>query len=311
MTTTIHRSNHCRIVPFAAIMILSVISQIAAAKDYKSFDEAMADAQKAIDVKNYLGSEEPLEAAIELADDDRQRIEAYRKLIDAYKLHPQIDDVRKACEFIMDHSTSAPERFIYRDNLLDFIEDKKKGDELIGHFDQRLKANADDRTALLVLSKAYAQLKDDSQQSANLTERLQKVIEASGAEVDTLSYAELAMLYVNAKQYRKGAELYEKIAPQNETMAPWNWKEAAAAWLKAGEREKALQAAVNSTKAGPETRPGLMQYYWNSSLGDIYLELDNPTLAIPHYEKALETAKLKRYIDATKAKLEKAREKAK
>lgn len=311
MTTTVQRSKYLKIVPFAAILLLSVISQIATAKDYKSFDEAMAAAQKAIDAKNYLGSEEPLESALELADDDLQRIDAYRKLIDAYKLHPQIDDVLKACEFIMDHSKSAPEQFIYRDKLLDFVEDKKKTDELIGHFKQRLKSDANDRIALLVLSEAYAQLKDDSQQSAELTERLEKAIEASGEEVDILTYAQLATLYVNAEKYQKGAQLFEKIAPQNETLAPWHWKEAAAAWLKAGDKERALQAAMNSTKAGPETRPGLLQYYWSSSLGDIYLELDNPALAIPHYEQALETARLKRYVDSTKAKLEKAREKAK
>jgi tetratricopeptide (TPR) repeat protein len=288
-----------------------MISQIATAKDYQSYDEAMADAQKAIEAKNYLGSEEPLEAAFELAEDDRQRIEAYRKLIDAYELHPQIDDMRKACEFIMDHSTSAPERFIYRNNLLDFVEKKKKADDLISHFKERLKSDENDRTALLVLSEAYARLKDDSEQSANLTERLEQVIDSSGEEADVLTYAQLATQYINAKKYQKGAELYEKIAPLDETMAPWNWKEAAAAWLKAGEKEKALQAALNSTKAGPESRPGLLPYYWNSALGDIFLELDNSTLAISHYEKALESTKIKRYVDSTKQKLEKAREKAK
>lgn len=311
MSSTVQRSNFSKSVSWAAFLVLTAMSHIAVSKEYQSFDEAMQEAQKAIDVKNYLGSEEPLEAAVKLAENDSQRIEAYRKLIDAYELHPTIDDTLQACEFIMDHSTSAPERFLYRNELLEFVEKKKKADTLVEHFEQRLKADANDFTALLVLSKAYAQLKDDPEQSANLTERLEKVISDSGEEVDVITSGELAMLYVDVKNYQKGAELYEQIAPRNETLAPWHWKEAAAAWLKAGEKEKALQAALNSTKAGPETRPGLMQYFWNKSLADIYLDLENPTLAIPHYEKALETAKIKRYIDQTKEKLEEAREKAK
>lgn len=330
MSSTIHRAKYSAIDPcntvrnrvpthvanplvrfgIVAGCLLAAVAQVATAEDYKSFDEAMAAAKKALATKNYLGSEEPLEAAVKLADDDAKRIEAYRLLIDAYKLHPEIDDVLKACEFIVDHTKNSAERFIFRDKLLDFVEEREKADDLIGHFEKRLKTDENDRTALIMLSNAYAQLKEDPEKSVELTERLEKVIDSADEKGDVVTYSELAKQYVNSKKYRKGAELYEKIAPQDKEKEPWHWKEAALAWLKAGEKEKALQAAMNSTKAGPETRP-LLPYYWNSELGDVYLELGNPMLAISHYEKALKATRIKRYLDITNKKLKEAREQAK
>lgn len=292
-------------------LLLAAVSQLAVAKDYKSYDDAMADAQKALNEKNYLASQEPLEAAVELADSDTKRVKCYRMLFDAYKLHPEIENMLNACEFILDHSSSVPEKAITRSSLLTFVRERGKSDELIEHFQKRLEKDEKDRTALFVLSEAYSQLKRDPEQSVPYFERLAEVIESSGEEVDVLTYAQLATLYVRSKKYQEGAKLFEKIAPQDESMAAWHWKEAAAAWLKAGEKDKSLAAAMNATKVGPENRAEMLNYFWNNTLGDIYLELDNPKLAVPHYENALKATKIKGYLKTTQENLEKAKEKAK
>jgi tetratricopeptide (TPR) repeat protein len=211
----------------------------------------------------------------------------------------------------MDHSTSAPEKSLTRSALLTFVGEREKADDMIAHFEKRLEKNEKDRTALFVLSEAYARLKRDPQKSVNYIERLAKVIEDSGETVDVITYAQLASLYVKSKKYQQGAELFEKIAPDDESMAPWHWKEAAATWLKAGDKEKALAAAMNSTKVGPESRADFLNYSWNNTLGDIYLELDKPKLAIPHYENALKATKSKAYLKTTQENLDKAKAKAK
>lgn len=321
MPSTVYRSKssadvtcsgaRLRLSSIIAGLLLVTVSQLASAKDYQSYDEAMADAKKALDDKNYLASEDPLEAAVELAADDGKRVRVYRMLFEAYKLHPEIDKMLNACEFIMDHSTSSPEKSLTRSALLTFVRERGKADDLIAHFEKRLEKDEQDRTSLFVLSEAYSQLKRDPEKSVTYIERLAKVIEDSGEKVDVITYAQLASLYVKSKNYQQGAELYEKIAPQDEQMAPWHWKEAAAAWLKAGEKEKALAAAMKSTKLGPESRAELLNYFWNNTLGDIYLELDNPKLAVPHYENALKATKIKGYLKTTQENLDKAKEKAK
>lgn len=321
MPSTVHRSKslvfgtcstfRLRFSLVVAGLLLATISQPVSAKDYKSYDEALADGQKALNEKNFLASEDPLEAAVELAEDDGKRVRVYRMLFDAYRLHPEIDKMVNACEFIMDHSTSAPEKSLTRLALLTFVKERGKADDMIAHFEKRLEKDDKDRTSLFVLSEAYAQLKRDPAKSVGYVERLAKAIEDSGEEVDVITNAQLASLYVKSKKYQQGAELFEKIAPEDEKLAPWHWKEAAAAWLQAGDKDKALAAAMNSTKVGPESRAESLNYYWNNTLGDIYLELDNPKLAIPHYENALKSTKIKGYLKTTQENLDKAKAKAK
>lgn len=290
---------------------LSSGTEFAIGDDYKTYDDAMAAGAKALKAQNYLAAEEPLEAAVDLAKDDFTRIKVYRMLFPSYRLQPEITKMLNACEFILDHSQSSPEKSIIRRELLNFVKQRGKTDSLIEHFDKRLSQDENDRTALFVLSEAYDVLKKDPEKGAAYTERFTKVVEADGEEVDVLTYAKLAAQYVSSKKYQQGAELYEKIAPKEETMTAWHWKEAAAAWLKADEKEKALAAAQNSTKHGPESRSQLLTYYWNDQLGDVYLDLENPALAIPHYEAALKSTNIAGYIKSTEESLEKARELAK
>ena len=77
--------------------------------------------------------------------------------------------------------------------------------------------------------------------------------------------------YVKAKKYKEMPELYEQIAPLDETLAAWHWKEAAAAWLLLGQKDKALAAAKKSAESPPEQRSELLAHFLHRNLADVFL----------------------------------------
>ncbi|MEO1999580.1 MAG: hypothetical protein ABGZ17_30415 [Planctomycetaceae bacterium] len=85
---------------------------------------------------------------------------------------------------------------------------------------------------------------------------------------------------------------FEKMAARDNAMSAWYWKEAARVWLQLKQTDKALAAARKSDDAPPETRSRLLTHFWHRHLGDIYLEVGEPQLAIPHYEAALKSTEI-------------------
>jgi tetratricopeptide (TPR) repeat protein len=91
---------------------------------------------------------------------------------------------------------------------------------------------------------------------------------------------------------RMSAVIFEKMAVRNSELSAWYWKEAATKWLQLKQTDKALAAARNADKAPLETRSPRMTHIWHRQLGDIYLKLGEPLLAIPHFEAALKSTEI-------------------
>jgi tetratricopeptide (TPR) repeat protein len=153
-------------------------------------------------------------------------------------------------------------------------------------------------------------LKNDPLRAADLIERLAKIDQKPGQPVNVLQTANLAQQYVRAKKFKEGAELYQQIAPLDEKLAAWHWKEAASAWLKAGEHKKALAAAKQSDASPPEARNDQLAHFWHRGLADVFLAAGEPKIAILHYEKAIQKTNIQGYIDDCKKSLAEAKAKA-
>ena len=278
--------------------------------EFQSADEAFGVGAAYYNSKNYAKSREPFEAALKLAPDDAFRLKVYKALIPSYRLLSEADKMYTATEYVLEHGTQAAEKSLLTRSLLSFIFERGKTDEAVKRYEEQLKKDPKNRTALTVLSQIYTEIKRDPQKGGELVERLAALDKEENKPLDVRQAAQLAMQYVRAKKFKEGAELYEKIAPLDEKLAAWHWKEAADAWVKAGDKPRALEAAKKSAASRGETRSDQLTYFWHRGLGDAFLDAGDAASAIPHLEKALELTDIDGYLKATRERLEEARTKA-
>lgn len=263
---------------------------------YTNADEAYSIGAVLYNARNFAGSQEPFEAALRLAPDDKYRIKVYRALLGAYRQLPEIDKFVEAVDFIITKSDSVAERSLARTDLLSFVHQRGKTNDLAKRYEAVLAKDDKNVTALYVLSELYADLKLDAKRSAELLERLAKLTAAEGEPLNVAASAKLAQQYVKQGKYKEGAALFEKIAPLDTGLAAWHWKEAAQAWIKAKDKTKALAAAKASVAAGPEKRGELLLHFWHRALGQVFVEVGEPGMAIEHFEAAIANTKIDGYI---------------
>lgn len=282
------------------------------AKDgkYTNADEAFSVGAAFHNARNYAASQEPFESALKLAPDDKYRVKVYRALLGAYRQLPEIDKFVEAADYIITKSADVNERSIIRTDLLSFVHQRGKTNDLAQRYETVLKKDDKNITALYILSELYADLKRDPARSAALLEQLAKVAAADGETLNVTSSAKLAQQYVKQGKFKEGATLFEKIAPLDTKLAAWHWKEAAQAWVKAKDKPKALAAAKAAVETGPETRGDLLLHFWHRALGQVFLETGEPTLAIEHLEAAIKSTAIEGYIKDCQKELTTAKEQA-
>jgi hypothetical protein len=289
-------------------IIFSALATGSAAQDgkYKTYKEAAAAGAKAVRSGDLAAAREPLEAAAKLAATDAEKLEAHRALLVPYRELPDIEPMQRAAEFVIAQSAQVAERSLTRSALLSFVQKRGKMDAAVAGYEARLDKDQADLTALYVLAEAYATYKNDAAKAADRGTRLAAAEKKAGRAEDTAELSRLAAQLVKAEKPKDGAELFEKVAPSDPKTEAWYLKEAAAAWLKAGEKAKAVAAGKKSAAAAPEARSAQLTYFWRRGLGDVFLDAGEPKEAIPQYERALEATKAEGYIKDTKAKLAKA-----
>jgi tetratricopeptide (TPR) repeat protein len=298
---------------FPALLVVGQVvwaSGAQAESKYKNYQEAFSAGAKAYNARKFAEAEEPFEAALELTKDTGEKLKIYRALMSSYRLDKEIDQMTTAVEFIISNSKSAAEQSLTRRSFMSFIHERGRTDDVVKRYEERLKTEPKNRTALYLLSEIYAELTKEPNKSAELVERLAALDKESGKPADVGQQAQLAQQYVKAKKFKDGAELYESIAPLDESLAAWHLKEAADAWLKAGDNKKALAAANKSEESKPEARSEQLTYFWHKGLADTFLKAGDAKSAIPHYEQAIEKTKIEGYLKDCQAKLAEAKMKA-
>lgn len=277
---------------------------------YASAEEAYRVGTAFLIAKETARSQAPLEAALRMARDDDYKLKVYRALLPVYTIAEDWTLKATALEFIIAHGPQPAERSLARTELLGFLRQRGKTADAAKRYEGRLKDAPDDAATLYILCEFYGRLVDDPQRAVVMLERYARVQEAQADGLSVADAADLAAQYVKAKKYQQGAELFEKTAGRDESLAAWHYKEAAAAWMKANDKPKALAAAKKSEAAPAERRSDLLQYFWHRNLADVFLDAGDPVAAIPHYETAIGLTKIDGYRKDSEQKLMDARRKA-
>lgn len=282
--------------------------------------------------RNYAATREPFEAALKLSKDDPEmQLKIYQALLPAYRLIPEFEPFQTAAEYVLAHHEQDAVRSLTRRSYLAFAFQRGQIENLVKRYEKQLKQDSDDYMAVYLLSEIYsngAGLPPSVKESKRAIELIQKLAslevarrESSGEAAKEMSPLEkqklqreqskLAAQYVRVKEYKKAAEIYEEIAPLDETTHAWNLKEAASAWLKSGSKENSLRVALAADEAPAEARNDQLTHFFHRNLADIFMALDQPKKAIPHYEIAIQKTTIEGYLKDTKASLAEAIEKSK
>ncbi len=277
---------------------------------YASAEEAYRLGTGFLYAQESAKAQEPLEAALRMARDDEYKAKVYRALLPAYTIAAEWTLKATALEFIIAHSERAAERSLARSELLSFLRQRGKTADAAKRYEAKLKENADDVGTLYILCEFYGRLVDDPQRAVVMLERYARIKEQDEEGFSVSDAADLAAQYVKAKQQAKGAELFEKTAARDDSLAAWHYKEAAAAWLAAKDKPKALAAAKKSEADQPERRSEQLEYFWHRNLADVFLDAGDPVSAIPHYEAAVGLTKIEGYRKDSEQRLMDAQRKA-
>jgi tetratricopeptide (TPR) repeat protein len=272
-------------IPALFLLLFCTTSAIHAA-DYKDYNDAVRQGQQLARDKKYAEAQEALEAALKLAKDDKERVQAYQLLVTPYRQLPEIDKMLAAQEFLLLHAEQRARRKNAASDVGSFLHQRGKIDAGIERYEAKFKADPKDVAALHILTVLYKQYRRDEPSA-----------KAFQTQVDSLD-RELA---------KKLAEKHEAAAAAGPKLAAWNWKEAAVAWLEADDKAKALAAANKAAASGPEERTTILAYFWRDALGDVYLKCGEPKQAIPHFEAALLVAPSQNQRDELTKKLEEAK----
>lgn len=290
---------------------------------YSSAEEAFRVGAAFHNARSYKNSRVPLETAIRMTQDEDLRLKAYRALLPAYREIPEFEPFQSAAEYIVTHSHQSAERSLVRNAFLSFAFNRGQMDNLTKRYEEILKKDPNHYTAVYILSEIYRSGDKNPQRAIELMKQLEKLekkkdpatSDKAMSTADQLNYArekaKLASQYVKSKDYKKAAKIYEEIAPTDPTTRAWNLKEAASAWMKDNNRTEAARLANLAAEAEPEKRNDQLTHFFHRNLGDLFLQLDQPKKAIPHFEIAIQKTNIDGYIKGTKSSLAEAIEKSK
>src|SRR3989442_284500 len=120
----------------------------------------------------------------------------------------------------------------------------------ISRYDAELKKNPNDPAAFSILTAIFTQAKRNDPRGPELQRQLD---------------------YLDRDLARQLAERLEKDAQVAPRTSSRHLKDAATAWLEAGDKTKALAAAKKSAAGPAENRTGILAMQWNEGLGDVFL----------------------------------------
>lgn len=299
-------------------------------RKYSSAQEAFSVGAAYYNSRNFKASQQPFEAALKMAKDDKEMtLKLNKALLASYRLIPEFEPFQKAAEYVIENDPQDAGRSLVRRDYISFAFQRGQIDNLIQQYEKRLKKDPDDYMAVFLLSEIYSsslwqrQSPEQAKRSVELLEQLAKldakrngsddVGEVKMSPVQSQKHAreqaKLAAQYMKSGQFKQSAELYEEIADLDPTTKAWHLKEAASAYLKLNDKVNALRLAEAADATEPEARNDLLAHFFHRNLGDTFMALDKPAKAIPHYESAIEKTTIEGYLKDTKASLVEAKAK--
>ncbi|MCA9118989.1 MAG: hypothetical protein H6822_16880 [Planctomycetaceae bacterium] len=291
------------------LLLLTVVASMAQAQEagFSSYREAMAKGATLYNSGKLAESRGPLEAAAKLAESDSDKCRIHQTLMVVYAEGSDFPKMYESAEFVVEHAPYPSMASLTCRSLLGTVQKKGQVEAARKRYEDRVRKNDKDRTALYIMSNYHGLLDRDYAQQCKYFQGLIHLNKAEGIDFDFALAGQLAFAYRLSHQYVESAELFEKIAPMHKDETAWDYKEAAGAWLKAGQKDKALAAAKKAEELGADARAERSIDRWHADLGEVFLATGEGKLAVKHYEKAIENAKADYYKKKFAEELEKAK----
>lgn len=275
--------------PLLALCLGFLLVPSASAEEYKSADDALTAGALKIRARKFTEAIPPLEKALAMtpAEDRKKRCDIYDTLTIAYRQLPEIDKFQEAAEYILVNNDSRPGRSIMGRSYVSFLYQRGRTDWAVKHYEEVLKKNPRDPTALTVLG-SFLSIRDgeEKQRGAKLK-----------AELEAL----------NDERSKKNAEALEATADKDPKQAAFKWKDVARIWLEADEKTKAKAALEKARKAPPEVRSQQLTRMWHEGMGDSFAKLGDVKEAVAEYEAALKLTDQKIFITGLEKKIKEAK----
>ena len=290
-------------------LLLTAVVSMAQAQEagYSNYREAMAAGASLYNAGKLAESRAPLEAAAKVAESDSDKCRIHQTLVVVYAEGGDFPKMYDSAEFVIEHAPYPAMASLTCRALLGHVHKKGQAEAARKRYEQRLLKNGNDRTAMYVMSNYHGLLDRDFAQQAKYFEGLIHLNKDEGKDFDFEVAGKLAFAYRLSNQFVESAELYEKIAPLHKDETSWDYKEAALAWLKAGQKDRALAAAKKADELGADARSERAIDNWHADLGEVFLANGEGPSAVKHYELAIEKTKADFYKKKFSAELEKAK----
>ena len=260
-----------------------------------SFEGAMSAAYGLKEAGKLDESRLYYEKALELARKDRDKCEAHQALMRIYPETGSVEKMYDSLEYIIEHAPYPAFASLSLRSALSICQRKGLQIEMQQRYQDRLKNNPKDRTALVIMEEFTSAFTRDYALRGEYLQRLIDLDREEGKTSDPQLFADRAFAWKLNREYEKAAELYESTAALSEDIGSSCWKDAAECWKQLDQGEKALAAAMKSHDLGPDKRVGGTPYHWHRSLGEIFLWQKKQALALEHLEAAVKTAPIDAY----------------
>ncbi len=281
----------------AVMIALLLAASTAGAQELKFSDyrSAMAAGVGLYNSGNLAASQQPLEAAVELAGTERQKNDAYSPLIKVYSETGDFDKMFEAAEYIVANATYPAKASLTVRSLIANCHRKNQLDTMQKRYVELLDKNAKDRVALTIMAAFHQNVNRDYGKRAEYLRRLIDLDKEENKEPNAELLADLAFAYKLSREYKRSAELYEQTAPISKQLESSCYMEAAEAWDKADNKAKSLAAAEMAHKIGPDKRANHSLYRWHRTLGEIFLAHKMKKEALHHLQAALDDGPIETY----------------
>lgn len=282
---------------WSVFIVLALVASAVSAQELKFSDyrAAMATGAGLYNSGNLEASRQPLEAAVELARNTREKNDAYSRLIKVYSETGDYEEMFAAAEFVVEHATYPAKASLTVRSLISSCHRKNQLDAMKKRYDDRLAKNARDRTALTMMAAYYQIANRDYGKRAEYLQRLIDLNRAEDKDPNPELMSDLAFAFKLSRDYRRSGELYERISQLSKDLESSSYMEAAEAWDKAGDKAKTLAAAQKAHEIGPDKRANLGLYRWHRTLGEIFLTYKMKEESLQHLQAALEAAPIDAY----------------
>ena len=203
--------------------------------------------------------------------------------------------------------SSGPLQSLTARSVLALARTQENRDLLRARFEAALEENPDDGVALMMLANV-AGLDGDPVQAAEYVARLAELDRDADGEADPTLRVARARLLERSRDYEAAAAEYDRLAAEAEGLgedAPQTFGvtqtaanlslKAAQNWLKAQRRDEAAKAAALADRLGDAGLNDPHPYYFHDWLGDVWVNLDRPEKAIPHFRTAAESTHIEGY----------------